>query len=325
MLYAGIDEAGYGPMFGPLCAGVSVFEFDHSDKQSLPCLWNELERMVTRTKRDARGRVVIDDSKKLKGAGKVRHPLTHLERGVLLFAAIACGDADWLEHLDDTSLLSTLGIEDLQAVWYDSTTPLPLGQDVRMLRIDRGRLERACHAAEVRCVHLGAAAIPAAEFNQRVGAAGSKAIVNFELMVHLAETCWKRAAMKPLTIAVDRHGGRTRYLNDLHTAWPEAERQILEESDDLSRYRLSMPGRSPMEISFSSEADSKHLPVALASMTAKYVRELMMVRLNRFFAGLMPELKPTAGYVEDGRRFLADIESLIEQADLNLDELIRSC
>ena len=51
----------------------------------------------------------------------------------------------------------------------------------------------------------------------------------------------------------------------------------------------------------------------------------MMVRLNRFFTGLMPELKPTAGYVEDGRRFLADIEPLIRQADLDRAELVRSC
>ena len=325
MLYAGIDEAGYGPMFGPLCAGVSVFEVEHRDEGAPPCLWEELGRMVTRTKRDARGRVVIDDSKKLKGAGKLRHPLTHLERGVLLFASLTQGDADWLEQLDDTSLLAALGVEPPSAAWYDSTTPLPLGQDVRMLRIDRARLERACQTSGVRCIHLAATAVPAAEFNHRVRSTGSKSIVNFELMVHLAETCWRRAAGKPLTVAVDRHGGRTRYLSDLHTAWPEAARQVLEESEDRSRYRLSMPERGPMEISFSSAADSVHLPVALASMTAKYVRELMMVRLNRFFTGLMPELKPTAGYVEDGRRFLADIEPLIRQADLDRAELVRSC
>jgi ribonuclease HII len=325
MLYAGIDEAGYGPMFGPLCAGVSVFEIPTAPEQPPPCLWEALGRMVTRTRRDARGRVVIDDSKKLKGAGKKRHPLTHLERGVLLFTALAHGDAAWLEGLDDAAFLSVLGTPAPEGVWYDSTTPLPLGQDASMLRIDRARLDRCCQEAGIRCAHLAAVAVPAAEFNHRVETAGSKAIVNFELMVELAESCWKRSAGRTLVLAVDRHGGRIRYLDDLRTAWPEADRQVLEETDTASRYLLSMAGRGTMEISFTAGADARHLPVALASMTAKYVRELMMIRLNRFFAAHMPELKPTAGYVEDGRRFLSDIEPVIDRAGLVRAELVRCC
>ncbi|MBT4767319.1 MAG: hypothetical protein HOO04_03055 [Phycisphaerae bacterium] len=86
-----------------------------------------------------------------------------------------------------------------------------------------------------------------------------------------------------------------------------------------------MTGRGPIEIRFAAQADANHLPVALASMTAKYVRELLMIRLNRFFQNHMPELKPTAGYVEDGRRFVSDIEPVIASAGLNRSALIRSC
>jgi hypothetical protein len=325
MLYAGIDEAGYGPLFGPLCAGVSVFEVESCDDMSPPCLWSALRGMVTRSKRDARGRIVVDDSKKLKGAGAVRHPLTHLERGVLLFAASVRDEVDWLDGLDDCMLFDALGVDPPTAKWYDSSTTLPLEHDIPLLRIDRGRLARASAAAGVRCVHLASGAIPAAEFNRRVAASGSKAIVNWELMISLADTCWRRAAGKPLLLAVDRHGGRSRYLDDLHAAWPAAERKVIVESDEESRYQLIMDGRGPLEIVFAAESDSKHLPVALASMTAKYVRELMMIRLNRFFAGHLPELKPTAGYVEDGRRFLGEIEHLIESIGLEQTELVRSC
>ncbi|MCH2139586.1 MAG: hypothetical protein MK100_00955 [Phycisphaerales bacterium] len=324
MLYAGIDEAGYGPMLGPLCAGVSVFEIP--DAQDPPCLWDLLSPAIARSRREARGgRIAVDDSKNLKGAGSKQHPLTHLERGVLLFASLAGRTGDWLNQLDDNALFESIGITAPETAWYDSSTALPLGNDAGLLRIDRARLERTLKAVDIRCCLVAASAVSAGEFNRRVRTSGSKAIVNFELMISLAETCWKRAAGRPLRLMVDRHGGRTRYLDDLHAAWPAARRQVLEESEHASRYVLTQPGRGPLEISFSSGADSAHFPVALASMAAKYVRELMMIRLNRFFASHMPDLKPTAGYVEDGRRFINEVQPFLETAQLDHSSLIRSC
>jgi ribonuclease HII len=124
-------------------------------------------------------------------------------------------------------------------------------------------------------------------------------------------------------VIVDRQGGRTHYLRDLLHAWPEAKAQVLAETDTLSRYRLEKDG-SLITISFQVEAEAAHLPVALASMTAKYVRELLMMRLNRYFRSHMPELKPTAGYVEDGRRYIGDIEPLIARLGVDRRSLIRS-
>jgi len=49
------------------------------------------------------------------------------------------------------------------------------------------------------------------------------------------------------------------------------------------------------------------LPTALASMTAKYFRELAMRAFNHFWAAAVPNLRPTAGYPVDARRFKADI------------------
>ncbi len=83
-------------------------------------------------------------------------------------------------------------------------------------------------------------------------------------------------------------------------------------------------GERELTISFAREADARHLPVALASMTAKYVRELHMARMNRFFVGHQPELKPTAGYVEDGRRYVKDIEPLITKLEIGRKSLVRS-
>jgi hypothetical protein len=324
MLYAGIDEAGYGPLLGPLCGGVSVFELDGSLDDDTPCLWHRLRTVLTRSRRDSRGRISIDDSKKLKGAGEKAHPLTHLERGVLAFASLM-RDRSWLEKLDDTALFTELGVDAPASPWYGTTTPLPVGRTLDALRIDRSRLNRTLDRTETACVHFAARAIDADDFNVRVERSGSKAVVNWELIVSLAETCWARAGNRQLLLIIDRQGGRSHYLNELHAAWPAADRQVLMESEAESRYRLTMPQRGPIEIRFAAQADANHLPVALASMAAKYVRELLMIRLNRFFQSHMPELKPTAGYVEDGRRFVSEIEPIIASARIERSALIRSC
>ena len=59
-------------------------------------------------------------------------------------------------------------------------------------------------------------------------------------------------------------------------------------------------------------------------MTAKLVRELHMARLNRFFRARMPELKPTAGYVQDGRRFVQEVDPVLRELDLDGERLVRN-
>ena len=76
-------------------------------------------------------------------------------------------------------------------------------------------------------------------------------------------------------------------------------------------------------ISFEVEAEERHLPVALASMGAKYVRELSMRRLNAFFAQRMEGLHPTAGYVEDGRRYLAEVKPILHAESIPERDFVR--
>ena len=64
--------------------------------------------------------------------------------------------------------------------------------------------------------------------------------------------------------------------------------------------------------------------VALASMAAKYVRELFMEALNSFFAERRADLRRTAGYAVDGRRFLAEIQPVLEELAIESDIFVRS-
>ena len=55
LLYAGIDEAGYGPMLGPLCVGMSIFLVErHQEGTPPPNLWDMLEEAVCSSPRDKR-------------------------------------------------------------------------------------------------------------------------------------------------------------------------------------------------------------------------------------------------------------------------------
>ena len=84
-----------------------------------------------------------------------------------------------------------------------------------------------------------------------------------------------------------------------------------------------------MRIHFPIKADDNFMAVALASMASKYLREVLMESLNRYFMDLYKpddnsELKPTAGYWTDGLRFINDIETNIGQLGQDRAKLVRS-
>ena len=89
----------------------------------------------------------------------------------------------------------------------------------------------------------------------------------------------------------------------LQRRWPESLSWTLGETPRRSDYRLHLGGAAA-EMSFVVEADHEFPQVGLASMLAKYLREAFMERFNEYFARLAPGVAPTAGYVEDGRRWL---------------------
>ena len=59
-------------------------------------------------------------------------------------------------------------------------------------------------------------------------------------------------------------------------------------------------------------------------MAAKLTRELFMGRLNAWFVERLPSLRPTAGYVEDGRRFLVDATPVLRSEQVDLRRFVRS-
>ena len=52
---------------------------------------------------------------------------------------------------------------------------------------------------------------------------------------------------------------------------------------------------------------------ALASMLAKYLREVFMRQFNRYWLSHVPGIKPTAGYPGDAARFYKGIKPMMER------------
>jgi hypothetical protein len=124
-------------------------------------------------------------------------------------------------------------------------------------------------------------------------------------------------------IVCDKHGGRNRYAGLLLAELGPTSILQERETAACSSYRLALGGRT-VRIRFQRAADATDRAAALASMAAKYTRELFMEGLNGFFAARITGLKPTAGYYEDGRRFVGEVRGLLADIGCPEESLVRA-
>ena len=322
LVYAGIDEAGYGPMFGPLVIARSVFVLaDHDSADDPPSIWSLMPSAICKKTSDKKRRIAVNDSKQLytPSAG-----LSHLERGVLAFAALAGHEPTTVDQL-----LAHVAYDDESRqpdqLWYmtdDGGPTLPTCVDAGLMKIARSQLAGAAEKAKLELAHLNAAVLYEDRFNRMVAATRSKARCSWTFVGGHLMAIWEQFGEYRPRVVIDRQGGRTQYAQLLSLLLPGASIEVESETPLLSEYLIEQGSRS-MFVSFAVGSEEHHLPVALASMTAKYVREVLMMRFNAFWHRHAPKLKPTAGYAKDGKRFLADIEPVIDQLHIDRGALIR--
>ncbi len=325
LIYAGIDEAGYGPLMGPLCIACSQWCIEGvSDPLEPVNLWNRLQRAVCRSPRDRRGRVAIGDSKKLKGTGaRCEHPMHAIERGVLASLRLDPNAPQQCEC--DTHLFTYLGVDDptAHAVWYGGSIDLPWACELARIHIAGSMLRSVAIANGVASHSLSCKTFDAESINDAAARGMVKTSIPWSALVSHLHVLNARWPDTPIRVAADRQSGRMRYLDDLMRAFPSERFAVLHEDERESVYRIDRVG-APLVISFSVCGEDRHLPIALASMTAKFVRELWMARLNRWFAKHVQPLQPTAGYVTDGRRFLTEIRPTLAAHGLPEARLVRA-
>jgi ribonuclease HII len=296
----GTDEAGYGPNLGPLCIAASAWQLP--DDAPSDGLYDRLAHVVAAQLEEGCPKLRIADSKALYKAGGT---LELLERGVLV--ALACLDRLPHRWRDIWSALDTESVGQIDGQpWHDGfDEPLPLCATRDELLAAAQTLLAGCQSALVRFVELQSAILFPAAFNHAVKGCDNKAEVLSLTTFHLARRILERLPAGRAIVFCDKHGGRTYYAALLQHVFPDELVIVKLETAKLAIYAVKHSGRQ-IEFRFQPKGE-RHLPTALASMTAKYLRELAMRPFNAFWQRHIPDLKATAGYPTDARRFFDDI------------------
>lgn len=315
-MVVGLDEAGYGPNLGPLIIAATVWEVPESTTEEQLCEQFGHGFCAVGWTPDC-PHVPLGDSKRLYQPGG---GLASLEAGLLAFYRLL--DTPPVTPLTLGALVQQIAPASLaalqQACWYDGFEHLPVPTS-EAIDQDWGRLcelARACLAAnQTRLLGLRAMIVTERQLNTGIERYGSKgqflSLASLQLVADIVDLC-----DAPVDVYCDRHGGRKHYLPVLLEAMPDAWFAEVRATPQRSTYRTAT--QPPLEIHFSVKGDS-FPPTALASMLAKYLRERMMECLNAFWKRHLPEIKSTAGYPSDARRFRTEIEPTAHALGLTAD------
>jgi ribonuclease HII len=314
----GMDEAGYGPNLGPLVVAASAWEAESGKREGDPLsirdLYDALRDVVTR-EACTDGRVAIADSKRLYRPGL---GLRQLERGVLAaLGAMGLPAARWSDIVD--ALAADPAGHHGALPWHaDFDCRLPIDASADEVAALGLQLGDACSAAGVRPLAIRARLVFPAEFNELVEYHGTKATALSHVTIGLLRNVMETVQLGCANVVCDKHGGRNRYQALLQHHFAEHWIEPILEGSAESRYAWG-PADSRVSVSFRAGGEA-FLPTALASMTAKYLRELSMRAFNGYWCARVPDLRPTAGYPVDARRFKVEIETV--QRELGMDDCV---
>lgn len=320
-VFAGLDEAGYGPLLGPLTYGFSAFRCDRGEGPT----WARLADAVTGARKAADTRLVVADSKEL--FDRTARGMARLEETALAFlgARPAGAPRDGLGLVTAAPEgLAPDASELARHPWYAALpAALPTHAQRDALAAHGARLGSALAAAGLSIVDAGVRLVPVGPLNAAFASFGNKGAAHFALGGALVADLFARFGEEGLDVTCDRLGGRMRYGAQLAGLWPWSTVRVLREDPEWSEYDVARGDRR-LRIRFVEKGDQRWLAVALASCLAKYARELEMGAFNAYFGRLDPSLAPTAGYVQDGRRWLADSAAARARIGLADDVLVRS-
>ncbi|MGC8624753.1 MAG: hypothetical protein ACP5VQ_05755 [Phycisphaerae bacterium] len=325
MLIAGIDEAGYGPLLGPLVVSAAAFRFPEplnvSDITPAQQLWKKLFPMVVAKPPVKSGALIIADS-------KVVHRLSagdkYLERAVLVMLRLlpnaAPAPANWNDLL--ARLSNSPGAAQETAPPWQCNAPVPAFGESGSIAIAANMLRSVIGGGNTPPAGLWTRVLDVPEFNRLVAATANKASVLTSITMMHARNLHDRFHESDLLLFVDKQGGRDHYTRLLLRTFPDWPLKVMLESAPESRYLIST-SRGKTLLIFREKAEQHCLATALASMVCKYVRELYMTMFNQWWTRCIPGLEPTAGYYTDAMRWLARAEPEFHRLGFKREMVVR--
>ncbi len=277
MFVVGADENGLGPILGPMVATAVTLEVDAYIASKL------------RRRGEALG---IADSKRVSGFGR----MAAAEGLALALVERELGTIP--EDLD--AFLSVIGLDGplhLRSPCPDAATasqchsvPMALPAYGGDVADGRERLRRLEGRGTLRIRRVRTALACVGVINESIARGRSKWALDLALFERLLLDA-AASAGAPIEAHCGMVGGIRSYP-DYTTAFAAEDWQPTEGAAGGRAYRLPRVGT----VRFELEADANHLAVALASIVGKYVRELTMERIVRFYRGIDPELPEASGY-----------------------------
>lgn len=314
----GTDEAGYGPNLGPLVITASVWRVDSIDSTDL--FSRLLPAVLPPGTPESHNAIMIGDSKELYKPGK---GLGGLEQGIFpCLAAMGKSPGTWRQIWNCLAAEDSKQIADLP--WYcdyDQGLPLQIQKDTTKHHCNQ--LLAACESGDCMPTQMRSRVIVPPVFNKLCRQFGNKASALSQATLRLVRSLLQELPDdEPVFVLCDKHGGRNKYGPLLNEILPETLAIVRHEGRNESAYRLG-DGHQRREIVFRAKADQCFLPSGLASMVSKYLRELAMRAFNDYWHSQIQDLKPTAGYPQDAKRFKREIETMQKQLEISDDDLWR--
>lgn len=305
-LVVGTDEAGYGPNLGPLVVAATLWEMDGAPADA---------EAILATAAAAVGDPWRDSKQVYRGGSG----WAALEHGALAALAITAGTAP----IDWRSLVTAVG----ETAWPGvpperdalEALALPQAAPADEIAAQAGAIAAGLAGHGVRLAGVRCRVMHPGEFNRLLDAGLNKSDILSRTTLGLAAGMLPGGPRGPVVIWCDRHGGRRRYAALVAGHFESATLRVLDETAARSCYELPAAG---CRIEFTVGGEGR-MPVALASMAAKYVRELSMLAFNAHWGARIPGLRETAGYPVDAARWRRDAEAAGRRSAIPWDEVWR--
>lgn len=295
MIFAGIDEAGYGPALGPLTVSAAAFEWDE-DLPAASELYSGLKKTFPR----------ITDSKQVFTPAKGLRPL---EECIYPFVPVWFGKypstfGTLVESFTGNPLSSVLK----DSPWFNGNDfPLPVSAEWA------GPVQKL---PDMKSGHAVSSIVNAPLFNSNIRQGFNKSTLLFSAVCGLIKRLMSRYRNSDLSITVDRLGGRKFYRRLLAENFIGSRIEVCSETVQESEYIMHFSTCS-VRILFKVKADRDDFCTGLASLISKYLRELSMHMFNGYFRERSAGLRATQGYPQDAKRFLNDIQGLVTECELS--------